>query len=106
MLRKVLNIFFVILPVSVSANQHERIFLRGEVMADTVFAMDKVVNCGAYIFALSALDGYRYFADTNQLVLLDGYRHDLKNHVDGIFAIYGLVGCHAIISDPALESIR
>lgn len=83
MLRKVLNVFFVILPVSVSANQHERIFLRGEVMADTVFAMDKVVNCGAYIFALSALDGYRYFADTNQLVLLDGYRHDLKNRRRG-----------------------
>ena len=52
MLRKVLNVFFVILPISISANQHERIFLRGEAMADTVFAMDKVVDCGEYIFAL------------------------------------------------------
>lgn len=80
MLKKVFKIFILILPINLLANERSSGFLTGEAMADVVFAMDSVVDCGEYIFALSHLDGYRYFADLNAISLLDAFHHDEKHH--------------------------
>ena len=80
MFKRVFKIFFFILPVNLLASEQARGLLTGEAMADMVFAMDSVVDCGSYIFALSHLDGYRYFADLNAISKLDAFHHDEKHH--------------------------
>lgn len=86
--------------ISIYANEHGSHALRGEAMADRVFAMDSVVDCGDYTFALSSLDGYRYNARFNELVALENFQHDQKNHAY-LFTTTdaGLLVHHKIIID-------
>lgn len=100
MLKKTLGAAILLLPIHLTANEQGSKLLTGEAMADTVFAMDSVVDCGDYVFALSHLDGYRYFADLNAISQLDAFHHDEKRH-SYIFDTYdkGEIVHHKIVID-------